>query len=84
MEQVNASDTLLMLGRLEGKVDTLINLSSAQSQRIDALEQRTSKVEVDIASMRSSKSTNQSVFTNIMAMLAIIVAAITAYVSYKP
>nr|WP_250808779.1 hypothetical protein [Neorhizobium tomejilense] len=76
-------DTLLLLGRVEGKVDTLINLHSAQAQRIDQLEGRVSAGEVAIASLQARSTSNQSFFTNLVAALALIVAAISAYLSYK-
>lgn len=74
---------LILIGRVEGKVDTLINLHSAQSARIDALETRQSRTEVDVASLSASKSNSQSWLSNVMSALAVIVAAIAAYVSYK-
>ncbi|MGO7451837.1 hypothetical protein ACCS81_07490 [Rhizobium ruizarguesonis] len=82
MEHMN-TEALLLIGRVEGKVDTLISLSSAQSQRIDQLEGRMSAGEVDIASLKAKSTTNQSFITNITAILALIVAAISAYLSYK-
>ncbi|MBY3320700.1 hypothetical protein ELH43_08670 [Rhizobium ruizarguesonis] len=82
MEHMN-TEALLLIGRVEGKVDTLISLSSAQSQRIDQLEGRMSAGEVDIASLKAKSTTNQSFVTNITAILALIVAAISAYLSYK-
>ncbi|SCW77016.1 hypothetical protein SAMN02927900_04751 [Rhizobium mongolense subsp. loessense] len=82
MEHMN-TEALLLIGRVEGKVDTLISLASAQSQRIDTLEGRMSAGEVDIASLKAKASTNQSFITNITAILALIVAAISAYLSYK-
>ena len=82
MENMN-TEALLLIGRVEGKVDTLISLSSAQSQRIDQLEGRMSSGEVEIASLKAKASTNQSFITNVTAILALIVAAISAYLSYK-
>lgn len=83
MEAQTNTEALLLIGRVEGKVDTLISLVSQQSQRIDQLETRVSAGEVDIASLKAKSSTNQSIFSNITAILALIVSAISAYLSYK-
>ncbi len=77
------TEALLLIGRVEGKVDTLISLTSAQSQRIDQLEGRMSSGEVEIASLKARGATNQTLTTNLTAFLALIVSAITAYLSYK-
>lgn len=77
------TDATLLLGRLEGKVDTLIAMHSAQGQRIDTLEGRVAAGEVAIASLQARSTTNQSVYSNITAGLALFVAAISAYLGYK-
>lgn len=82
MESMN-TEALLLIGRVEGKVDTLISLNSATAQRVDQLEGRMSAGEVEIASLKVKASTNQTLITNITAFLALIVAAISAYLSYK-
>lgn len=83
MEPANSTEALLLIGRVEGKVDTLISLSSHQSQRIDQLEGRMSAGEVDIASLKATSSTNQTFLTTLIAIFSLIVAAISAYLSYK-
>ncbi|MFK3848044.1 hypothetical protein ACI2J5_00900 [Agrobacterium pusense] len=81
--ETNSTEALLLIGRVEGKVDTLISLSSQQSQRIDQLEGRMSAGEVDIASLKATSSTNQTFLTTLIAIFSLIVAAISAYLSYK-
>jgi len=83
METPMNTEVVLLIGKVEGKVDTLISLNSATAARVDQLEQRVSAGEVEIASLKAKATTNQSVITNITAFLALIVAAISAYVSYK-
>lgn len=82
METIS-TEALLLIGRVEGKVDTLISLSSQQSQRIDQLEGRMSAGEVDIASLKATSSTSQTFLTTLIAIFSLIVAAISAYLSYK-
>ena len=76
-----------MMGRVEGKVDTLISMQSAVAARVDGLEVRMTKGEVDIATLRTtvetSKNTNQSTFANATAIIATIIAAVSTYLSYR-
>lgn len=88
MDGVSTSEALIMMGRVEGKVDTLISMQSATATRVDGVEERLNKVEVDVATLRTSvettKNHSQSYFSNFTAVIAIIVAAIAAYLGYKP
>lgn len=88
MDGVSISEALIMMGRVEGKVDTLISMQSATATRVDGVEQRLNGVEVDVATLRTSvetsKTNNQSYFSNITAALAILIAAVGAYLGYKP
>lgn len=88
MDNVSTAEALIMMGRVEGKVDTLIAMQSATAARVDGVEERMNKVEVDVATLRTSvettKSHSQSSFSNITAALAIIVASVAAYLGYKP
>lgn len=87
MEGVSNSEALVMMGRVEGKVDTLITMQSAVNARVDALEVRVSKGEVAMASLSSSieasSKTNQSIFSNVASVIATVIAVITAYMSLK-
>lgn len=83
MDGPTNTEALLLIGRVEGKVDTLISLSSAQAQRIDNLETRLSAGEVDIASLKAKATSSQSFLSNLTAIMALIVSGISAYLSYK-
>ncbi|GEM_PF-3223710 len=87
MEGIPNSEALVMMGRVEGKVDTLITMQSAVNARVDALEVRVSKGEVAMASLSSSieasSKTNQSIFSNVVSVIATAIAVATAYMSLK-
>lgn len=74
---------LLLLGRVEGKVDTLIHLQTVQSQRIDNIEVRMAQSEVDIITLKASSSTKQSILTNVVAVAALAVSVVAAYFGWK-
>lgn len=83
MDQNLNTEALLIIGRVEGKVDTLISLSSAQSQRIDNLEARQAQTEVDVATLKTQNTEKRSYLATVIATFSVIVSAISAYVSYK-
>lgn len=83
MEQNLSTEALLMIGRVEGKVDSLISLVSTQSQRIDGLEKRQTQTEVDVATLKTQNSEKRSFVASVIAIFSVIVSAISAYVSYK-
>jgi hypothetical protein len=76
-------DLYLLLGRLDGKVDTLVTLHSATQQRLDAIEQRLGHVEQDTASLKSSGTSSKTWTSNIMSVVAVIIAAIGTYIGFK-
>ena len=83
MEQNLNTEALLMIGRVEGKVDSLISLVSTQSQRIDGLEKRQTQTEVDVVTLKTQNSEKRSFVASVIAIFSVIVSAISAYVSYK-
>lgn len=64
----------LFLGRLEGKVDTLVNLHTTQAARIDAVEARMNAAEQRIVALESSSGTGRVWLTNILSGLAFLVS----------
>lgn len=83
MEQNLNTEALLMIGRVEGKVDSLISLVSTQSQRIDGLEKRQTQTEVDVATLKTQNTEKRSFVASVIAIFSVIISAISAYVSYK-
>ncbi|CAB4139577.1 hypothetical protein UFOVP347_39 [uncultured Caudovirales phage] len=75
----NRDDLALLLGRVEGKVDTLVHLSTQTSQRVEALETRVGKLEQAAAAVRAAKTSGKEWLTNLMAVAALCVSAVTAY-----
>lgn len=77
------NETLVMMGRLEGKVDTLITMQASVSSRVDTLEERMTKGEVDVAALRSSitskSSTSHNFLNFFLSIVATIIAALSAF-----
>ena len=83
MEQNLNTEALLMIGRVEGKVDSLISLVSTQSQRIDDIEKRQTQAEVEIATIKTQNSEKQSLAATALSVLSVAIAAISAYFTHK-
>ena len=64
----------LLIGRVEGKVDTLVQLSTATSQRIDNLESRLVSVEQRTASLAATNSNGKTWVSNLIALGAALAA----------
>lgn len=64
-----APDLILMIGRMEGKLDALVQLSSAQGQRLDQLEQRLAAAERALASMTGTSASARLWLANLIAAL---------------
>lgn len=72
----NNNDTLVALGRLEGKLDVLVTMHSHQSVRIDGLEARTNKVEVDLAGIAATRAQGRDWIATGIALVAAAAALI--------
>lgn len=64
----------LLIGRVEGKVDTLVHLSTATSQRIDNLERRLVSVETKTASLAATNTSGKTWASNLIAIGAALAA----------
>lgn len=76
----NHNDTLVALGRLEGKLDVLVTMHSQQATRIESLEGRTNKIEIDIAGISATKAQSRDWMAtgiSLIALLATIGAVLT-------
>lgn len=64
-----APDLILMIGRMEGKLDALVQLSTAQGQRLDQLEQRLAAAERALASITGTSDSGRAWIANLIAAL---------------
>lgn len=81
MEQDN--NLILLIGRIEGKVDTLVHMQGTTSQRIDNMENRLAKMEQEMAASSASGSSSKVWLSNIISVVAVGISAIAAYVGMK-
>jgi hypothetical protein len=77
------NDLVLLIGRIEGKVDTLVHLQGATAQRLDSVEQRTASVEQKVAAITASGSNSKTWLTQLASFSALAVAAVGAYFGFK-
>ncbi len=78
----NHNDTLVALGRLEGKLDVLVLHHSQQAARLDSLETRTGKVEIDVATITATRAQSRdwvATAISVLAALAAVAAIITPF-----
>lgn len=82
MDQGQA-ELVLLLGRLEGKVDTLVSLQTSQGERLTNVENRVSAVETKVTIIESKQSTNSSWWATIgAAVVAVLSAAASLFGGY--
>lgn len=65
---------MLMLGRLEGKVDAFMALQKAHSTRLDDLETRLSEAEREITALEASRTNSAGWLTHLAAYAALAIA----------
>lgn len=71
---------MLLIGRVEGKVDTLVHLTSATAQRIDAIETRLTQTEQKVASLAASGASSKTWVANLISVAAALAAAVALFV----
>jgi len=76
-------DIYLMLGKLEGKVDTLVQLHNTTQSRHDQIEARLATAEQAIASSNGQGVSTKTWLANAYATLALILSAVGAYLGWK-
>jgi hypothetical protein len=74
---VEEHEVFLLLGRMDGKIDAVMNLQTGNATRIDNLEHRVSKVETDVAGISASGQSNNLWMTNLIAGAAAIAAVLS-------
>ncbi len=78
----HSNDTLVALGRLEGKLDVLVTMHGQQSVRIDSLEARTNNNEIAIAGITATAAQGRdwtATGISVVAALAAVGAIITPF-----
>lgn len=79
----NDSELVLLIGRIEGKVDTLVHMQGATSQRIDAIEQRTATVEQKIVALSTTGATSKTWLSTLISIASFAVSALAVYFGTK-
>lgn len=69
-------DVLLLLGRLDGKVDTILNQQASHADTLASVQARLTNVERDTAILQAQANSNKSWFTSIGSGLASIAALV--------
>jgi len=68
------SDLILLIGRVEGKVDTLVSMQASTTQRVDQIEARTSQLEQKMAATTATGTSASAWITSLISVGAVIVA----------
>ena len=71
-------DLIMLIGRLEGKLDALVSLQPTQNERLGNLELRTASVETRVTVMETTSSSNRSWWASLTALLVAIVTALAS------
>jgi hypothetical protein len=77
------NDLMLLIGRVEGKVDTLVHLQSTAISRIEALEQRQNTTETKVAGIEARGEGSKTWLSNSLAILALFVSTVATYFGMK-
>lgn len=85
MSEVSEIDqnVILLIGRIEGKVDTIIHFQGTHGSRIDALEQRTAALEQRQAASEAANTSSKGWLANLLSVGALVISAISAYFGIK-
>lgn len=71
-------ELLMLIGRMEGKLDTLVTLQTAQNERISVLETRTGAVETRVTVLEASETSNKSRWATIGAAGVAVMSALAS------
>lgn len=75
-------DTLQSLGRVEGKLDLLINLHSKQESRLDAIDKAHNDLATKVSSITGSNKRDSEWWRNGISLSAVFVAILAFAKSY--
>lgn len=67
-------ELILLIGRIEGKVDTLVANQQSTAARIDLIETRTSQLEQKMAAAAATGSTGNRWLSNLIALGALVIS----------
>ncbi|OJX53640.1 hypothetical protein [Devosia sp. 66-22] len=73
------SELLILVGRMEGKLDGFLAIQSEQGKRIHGLDDRLGAVETDVATLKASRSTNLNWLTIGVSVLGTLIAGLALY-----
>jgi hypothetical protein len=68
------SDLILLIGRIEGKVDTLVSMQASTTQRVDQIETRTSQLEQKMAAATASGTSTSAWIGSLISVGAVLIA----------
>lgn len=68
-------ELLMLIGRMEGKLDTLVALQATQNERIANLETRTGAVETRVTVIETTTGSNRNWWATMAAALIAVVSA---------
>jgi hypothetical protein len=71
------NDLMLMLGRLEGKMDSMMTSLSTQTSRMDRIEQLQNALDSRVTTIEATKSTGRNWFGGIMSIIALALAVMS-------
>lgn len=77
------SDLMLLLGRVEGKVDALVNLQSSTTQRVETIEHRQVSVEHRVTAIEAKAAGSKAWLAHLMSVAALVASIATVYFEYK-
>ncbi|WP_313196213.1 hypothetical protein [Shinella zoogloeoides] len=79
----HSNDTLVALGRLEGKLDVLVSNQSQQNSRVDGIESRTTRLEIDVSTIQATRAQSRdwvATAISVVAALAALAAIATPFI----
>ena len=71
-------ELIMLIGRMEGKLDTLVTLQTTQNERIGSLENRAAHVETRVTVLETTGSSNRSWWATMGAALVAVVASLAS------
>jgi outer membrane murein-binding lipoprotein Lpp len=72
---MNDTEQVLILGRLEGKVDAIASAISSHASRMDGLDRRLGHLEQDVSAIKSSGAASKMLLTFLISGGAFLVSA---------
>lgn len=80
----NQHDLYMMLGRMDGKIDSLMAMNSNQSKVLDDHAGRINALETEVASVKASSTTGKHWLGTAIAILALLLTLFTSIQGILP